>query len=223
MSKEVRARYVFYEVGFHGDRHLIQVVDSLIEHCSHFIETGTNVGSTLAYVASRYPNVACLSCEPDPEGFQRAERNVAPFPNAAVQPLSSGDFFTKLQQEQPDLFSHRILFWLDAHGHGFRWPLQEEIAFITEKFTSAYLLIDDFKVPGRPEFGFDTYEDQVCDFDHIRESIRPGLHYRLYYPNYTQRTSPHHGLRGWGLIAYGDKDPSPLERLPEHCVRRAAP
>jgi hypothetical protein len=210
-------------VGFHGDRHLLALVNELLAHCSQFIETGANVGSTLVYVASRHPDIRCLSCEPDPIGFRRASENAAPYPNATVLPLTSGDFFAHIEEKDPNLFSHRTLFWLDAHGHGFRWPLQEEVAFVTKRFKSAFLLIDDFEVPGMNVFGYDVYEDQVCSFAAIKDAIHPGLPYRLYYPDYTERTSSHHPLRGWGLIAYGEIEEMPFEKPMRGIVRRADP
>ena len=55
------------------------------------------------------------------------------------------------------IFRQNVLFWLDAHGYGFKWPLKDEVRFIAEKFKHAYILIDDFKVPGLGCFGFDEY------------------------------------------------------------------
>jgi hypothetical protein len=100
----------------------------------------------------------------------------------------------------------RVLFWLDAHGYGFEWPLRKEISFITTNFERAYILIDDFKVPGLDCFGFDEYDGQVCSFEYIKSALNPGLEYRLCYPNYKERTSAHHPLRGWGLLEFGHNE-----------------
>jgi len=53
-------------VGFHGDRHLLRLIDLLAARAHTFLETGSNVGSTLGYVARRFPALDCISCEPDP-------------------------------------------------------------------------------------------------------------------------------------------------------------
>ena len=70
------ATYREVELGFHGDAYLLALVDALLDRAEAFVETGTNVGSTLRYVAARRPQLPCLSCEPDPEALfkQRMEQ-----------------------------------------------------------------------------------------------------------------------------------------------------
>jgi hypothetical protein len=102
-----------------------------------------------------------------------------------------------------EVLDGEVLFWLDAHGYGFEWPLREEVSVITTYWQKAYLLIDDFLVPGLDCFGYDEYKGQVCSFDYIKNSLNDQHEYSLYYPPYIERTSKHHPLRGWGLIEYG--------------------
>ena len=71
----------FLAKGFHGDQYLLQLVDRMIADCNYFIETGANVGSTLAYVARTYPNIRCFSCEPDKASFEEAVKNTSSFLN----------------------------------------------------------------------------------------------------------------------------------------------
>ena len=213
--------YDFLEIGFHGDQYLLQLVDLIIRKCSYFIETGTNVGSTLAYVARKYRNIHCLSCEPNSRAFQQALKNTRNLPNASIFNQTSQEFFRFIEIECSHLFDQNILFWLDAHGQGFRWPLKEEISFITGKFKRAYILIDDFKVPGSPCFGYDQYKGQICSFEYIKDVINQKVSYKLYYPSYNERTSQHHPLRGWGLIEYGQRSPLEISRLLEGKVRPA--
>ena len=70
--KKEKNRFDFFMVGFHGDKYLLQFVDVMIRNCNYFIETGTNVGSTLAYIGRTYTQIKCLSCEPDKEAFNCA-------------------------------------------------------------------------------------------------------------------------------------------------------
>lgn len=193
----------FIEFGFHGDQYLLRLVEVIIDQCDYFMETGTNVGSTLAYVARSFSNVRCLSCEPDVRAFDEAVKTTAEFPNAFVYNETSQAFFTRLKQHESALFEAAVLFWLDAHGYGFEWPLKEEVYFITRAFKKAYILIDDFKVPGLDCFGYDQYQGHVCSFDYVKGEVSPDIDYQLYYPRYTERTSRYHPLRGWGLIAFG--------------------
>src|SRR5215216_2479540 len=197
--KSVRpeSTYGFMSVGFHGDRYLLDVVSTLGNHVDAFIETGSNVGTTLAYVARTFPGLDCYSCEPDPEAYRRALENTHNLANAHLFNELSQDFINILKKDYKDLFTKQVLFWLDAHSYGFQWPLKEEISFITNNFPAAYILIDDFQVPGQEVFGYDHYLDQVCSYEGIKDAIKPGLNFNLYYPSYTEHTSPHHPLRGW--------------------------
>lgn len=207
--------YKFLEVGFHGDQYLLSLIDDLIknEHIDCFIETGTNVGSTLAYVGNRYPGIQVLSCEPDREACQRARTHTAALPSVEVHNLRSQEFLSVLAG-RPELFGKKCLFWLDAHGYGFEWPLKEEVAFIATHFKQAYVMVDDFKVPGLDCFRFDQYEDQVCSYDHIKAALGSRPH-QVFYPTYMDRTSQHHPLIGWGLMVMGAEYaiPAPLAAL----------
>ena len=204
-SGQTDERFVFYDIGFHGDRQLLSLIDAMSQECRYFIETGTNVGTTLAYVAQKYPHLQCLSCEPDQAAFDQAVKNTEGLANVHLFNQASQEFLAILRTQYQIAFDQTTLFWLDAHGYGFEWPLQTEIAFITEHFQSAYILIDDFLVPGAAMFGYDSYQGQICSFEYIKNFINPHVTYRLYYPNYTERTSRHHPLRGWGMIEYGQQ------------------
>ena len=207
-------RFAFYDIGFHGDQNLLAIVGVFAQECQCFIETGTNVGTTLAYVARQYPHLQCLSCEPDQAAYNHAVKNTRNLTNVRLFNQTSQEFLATLESQHQEVFSQSTFFWLDAHGYGFQWPLQTEIAFITSYFQAAYILIDDFLVPGTPVFGYDEYQGQICSFEYIKGSLNPGVKYHLYYPNYFEKTSQHHPLRGWGLIVYGHHTelnlPSPL-------------
>ena len=208
---------VFRELGFHSDQYLLGLVDVLLPHCAYFVETGTHVGSTLAYVARTYPGVTCLSCEPSRQAFRQAVRNTRGLANAFIYNEDSETFLERLGARYPDLVSQEVLFWLDAHGQGFRWPLRAELAHITGKHRAAYVLIDDFQVPGRPHFGYDTYQDQSCSYDYIQSALNPKHRYDFYYPDYAERTSTHEAMRGWVLIDFGhERPPEGLGSLQGH-------
>lgn len=205
-------RFKFYSTGFHGDANLIKLVDYFLANkVDYFIETGSNVGSTLVFVAKRYPRVKCLSCEPDFEAYSRAKRNARGLKNVQIFNCSSQEFLKYLRNVDERIFLKHNLFWLDAHGYGFEWPIKFEINYIMSSFVSGYILVDDFQVPGNNSFLFDSYDGQVCSFEYIKESIPPSVQYSLYYPNYKERTSKHHPLRGWGLFALNSPISFPSE------------
>jgi lysophospholipase L1-like esterase len=204
--RAMSAKYTAADVGFHGDEYLMRLVAHLAPQCHAFIETGSNVGSTAAYVARSCPHLAIYSCEADDTSFAIATERLAPHPQAKVFHQPSPQFLHDLFASHPDLSRHNNLYWLDAHGYGFRWPLKDEVAFLTRTLDRGMILIDDFRVPGRPEFRFDQSEDQVCAIESIAPDLDPRHDYHLVYPAYTQRTSEHHPLTGVGLIVFGDAD-----------------
>ena len=194
-------------MGFHGDLYLIDVVATAAHRCRQFIETGTNVGNTIAYFAERFPAIPCYSCEPVMDAFNAARKRTGPLKNVNLANEPSPQFLYRLEES---IKSTETLFWLDSHGAGFSWPLQDEVAFITRVCPSACVLIDDFRVPGQAQFGFDEYDGHVCCFDYIKANFQQGRSYRLTYPGYTEKTSTFHPLRGWLLIEWGFETPLPL-------------
>lgn len=198
-------RFQFYEVGFHGDRYLIELVDFLVGQVDYFVETGTNVGTTLSFIARRHPELTCLSCEPDPKAFAEAARHTEGLTNVTIFNELSQTFIKRIEEQYAYLFDENVLFWLDAHGWGFEWPLKDELRFITTRFKKGLILIDDFKVPGRNQFGYDHYMDQICSYEYVKDALDGNFEYELYYPTYADRTSKHHPLQGWGLIRFGDE------------------
>jgi hypothetical protein len=202
----MRAPSPFFSTGFHGDEYLLRLVDCLAEKCKVFVETGSNVGSTLAYVAGGYPWLRCLSCEPDCSAYEQSKLNAGKYGNVLLFNQTSQDFIAHLDEHESDIFLQPCFFWLDAHGYGFEWPLKKELEFITRAFDSAYVLIDDFKVPGRPDFIYDEYQGQICSYDYVKDALNPNRAYQLYYPTYKDKTSKYHPLCGWGLLVFGHDD-----------------
>jgi hypothetical protein len=182
---------------------LLSLVDSIMRKgIVYFIETGTNVGSTLAYVAKTYPHLQCLSCEPDSKAYKKALQNCGRYKNVSLYNMTSQEFISYIKKNKPEVFQQECLFWLDAHGYGFRWPLRDEINFLTANLKNGYVLIDDFKVPHLDCFGYDEYDGQICSYDFIKDAFATN-DFELYYPHYAERTSVHHPLRGWALIVLG--------------------
>src|SRR5690606_9109664 len=64
----------------------------------------------------------------------------------------------------------KVFFFLDAHWEDFN-PLLDELSIIAKYGFKPIIAIHDFKVPGRPELGFDTYKDIIYEWDWIKDSI----------------------------------------------------
>lgn len=189
-------------VGFHGDTYLLKLVEFLFTKVSVFIETGTNIGATLQYVSRTYPKVKCLSCEPRKSSFDRAVGYLKDY-GAKIFNETSQEFLNRLDKDYAHLKKDPALFWLDAHGGNFTWPIREEFKYITKNFKRGLILVDDFLVPGKKQFQHDKYGKQHCSFEFVKNSINKNCKYTLYYPAYTEKTSKYHPLVGWGLFEFG--------------------
>jgi FkbM family methyltransferase len=203
--KQNRPVSTVFEVGFHGDRYLLDLIDQLMPETKAFIETGTNVGTTAHYIASKYPHVQVYSCEPDTAAFATAQQTTASDSNVHLYNQLSPDFLYQLHREESHLLKTLNLYWMDAHDYGFQWPLHDEIRHITETLPSAIILVDDAKVQEHEtEFRYCSYNEQECDFDYITNALAAGKTYRVFYPAYTEHTSKHHPLIGTMGILHGD-------------------
>jgi hypothetical protein len=205
-----------FETGFHGDHHLLSLTSWLLPQCQAFVETGANVGTTARYVGQMFPDIQVYSCEPDSEAWSTALTNTRKLPNVDIQNITSPEFLELLFSTHPELCSQRNFFWLDAHDYGFEWPLRAEVAFITNKQNSGIIFIDDFRIEGKDEFKYCSYDGQSCDFDYIQPKLDPRHSYIRLTPSYTEHTSPHHPLVGVGIFLFGFDEvflPSNLCRL----------
>jgi len=193
-----------YEMGFHGDKYLLALFDSVLAKSDVFIETGAYMGDTLEYVARTFGHLRIFSCEPKEEHLLVAKKKLSNLrDNVHLVQTLSPHFLYKIVEDYPDLINKDVVFWLDAHSFGYKWPLKDEVRFITETFNKAYIFIDDFKIPGKPCFQYDVHDDQECSLEFIRNELCSSKEYSIYLPQYEKRTSKHHPLVGWALIEFG--------------------
>ncbi len=213
MAKKIGGRIEERQViwrnhGFHGDPNLMALVDLIVRtsNIRTFIETGTESGSTLGYMARTYPDLECVSCEADRRIYQTAKQNLSRHPNATIKNKKAVPFLDRFSYHYSGL-GRPVLFWLDAHSHGYGCTLPEELGIILSRIQSGYIFIDDFLVPDNPEFKYDEYvfegeEPIVLDQEYIRPAIEgSGRTSEIYiqYPNY----EPQYNGRGWILLTFG--------------------
>lgn len=77
----------------------------------------------------------------------------------------------------------RVFFYLDAHWEE-DLPLREEVATITRGWTDSLILIDDFKVPDDPGYGFDTYAGTQLSIEYLGDAVGE---YQIFWPNCPSR------------------------------------
>lgn len=140
------------------------------------IETGTYHGVTTEWLARHFDTVH--SIEVNPAYLAQAAERLRGLANVTLHEGSSADLLGQLLS--PD----RTLVFLDAHWN--QNPLRGELAAIAHSTEPRPLvMIHDFCVPDRPEFGFDTYPDQgiVYNWDHVADAVQAayGDGYRMFY------------------------------------------
>jgi len=195
---------IYWHIGCHGDPYILKLIDTLATTATQFVETGTESGSTLGYVARMYPHLVCESCETDRGTFEAAQNHLQNHSNVGIWNTHSTEFLQYL----PARLS--TIFWLDAHSHGWGCSLGSEVSIILSRWNSGYILLDDFEVPNRPELGFDWYESYgKLNMETVLNDITPELQPRItgiYYPNYPPSPpgTTIFGNRGWCLITFGD-------------------
>lgn len=154
--------------GFEGDHFLADKVKSLIDQfgITWAIETGTYRGATTIRLSEWVERVDTI--EINGENFAITNQKLKKTPNAFVHLGSSDDVLLAI------LFGmdgqKNVLFYLDAHWNEHN-PLLEELSIIADHKIKPVIVIHDFKVPGHPELGFDSYGGQDYEWEWIKESV----------------------------------------------------
>lgn len=153
--------------GFEGDEIMANRIKELIKqfNIDLVIEGGTYLGGTARRFALMCREVATI--EINLEYFTRAQKTLEPCHNVQQFFGSTVEILPELLEVHKD---KNILFFSDAHWQEFN-PMLAELEIIQHAGLKPVIAIHDFLVPGRPEFGFDTYGDIVYQWDWIAPSI----------------------------------------------------
>lgn len=150
--------------GFEGDWFLHHEIICLVEEhgISLIIETGTYMGATTLQFAGMADRVETIEANPEYYAIASAKFNCK---NISHHLGRSEDILGEVLSK-----TENTLFFLDAHW-GSNNPLLQELKIITDAKIRPVIVIHDFKVPGFPEFGFDSYDGQDYEWDWIAASI----------------------------------------------------
>ncbi|MFX0063170.1 MAG: hypothetical protein ACFFC7_13415 [Candidatus Hermodarchaeota archaeon] len=167
---------------FHLDPKFQNLILELINlPCSDFVETGTFLGASTSFVAQRARSLKIFTCEINKDLYRIAKNKLESYKNVNICHCSSEKYILRLLKQKK--LGNLPLFFLDAHW-GSYWPLLDELKLIIESRISAIILIDDFKVPGRPDFHFDRYSNKICGFETIKHLLISKNTYRILFPSY---------------------------------------
>jgi hypothetical protein len=121
---------------------------------SMIVETGTFRAVTTQYMHMK-SGLPVYTAEVDPRIFGYARTRLRKDHGVVLFNKDSRDFLRQLIDDQ--LLEHKeVFFYLDAHW-GEDLPLLEEIQIIFENVPGAVVMVDDFKVPGDDQYGYDDY------------------------------------------------------------------
>lgn len=130
------------------------------------IETGTWRGKTTAFFSFLFAQVHTI--EISTEVYRNAKEILKPYSNITCHLGSSEKVLSQLL---PSLRDRPLLFYLDAHWRQF-WPLLQELNEISKTHRdNCIIVIDDFKVPGREDIPYDSYENKECSYEYIKNGL----------------------------------------------------
>lgn len=164
---------------FNGQQHRARIFAEL--HTTFgfrtIVETGTFRGGTTVLFAD-IPGVRVYTIESAPWSFGYCWARFLTRSNTAVL---FGDSPKLLQGLAGRRLTRPIFFYLDAHWFD-DLPLTAELKVIFETWPDAVVMIDDFKVEGDENYGFDDYGgDKRLDIGHIMPGVMEnGV--RIYFP-----------------------------------------
>lgn len=199
-----RLRCYQNRMGFHGDpvwRYLVASIKDWFPVTS-CVETGSFKGDTALFLAKVFPDIFKYSVELSGEYHRESTWRLRGLEKSLVVKSNSPAGIANLIKESK--VGDLPLFFLDAHWYEY-WPLPDELKEIS-KLNKAIIMIDDFEVAGRPEYGFDTYKlgdkDMPNNFDFISPAMS-ARSYRYLLPKYrAEEAFPEDpkSLRGYTVI-----------------------
>lgn len=153
--------------GFEGDGFLKAEFEKLIEKhkVDTVVETGTYLGGTTKVLSEMVDNV--LTVEINKDNFVRASNHLQDCENVK---LYFGSSPAVMSNVLPKLTGKSLLCFLDAHW-GNVCPLKDELKVIAENKIKPVIIIHDFVVPGKPEFGYDSYNGQAFTYEWLKADL----------------------------------------------------
>ncbi len=146
---------------FGFDIHHALEIDYLIKkyNIEKIVETGTNMGDTAEYLAKNYPKIKIITTETHKDFFNFSRKRLLKYLNVSILNESSEKVVSV-----EDGRSLNTLYYLDAHWERY-WPLKDEIKNIFK----GVICVGDFNI-NHYSFGYDQYNDIICDEKLVRDS-----------------------------------------------------
>lgn len=158
------------------------------------VELGSAVGGTTRWLCTFFKKVVTIEINPTFRDI--CLKRVGSFENLISK---LGDTVEVLPNIICGLDDNIIIF-IDSHWNAF-CPLEKELEIIAASGLKPVLAIHDFVVPGRPEFGFDSYNGQAFTFDWLKPHFDKIYGEEGYYHYYNTRIIEESAKRGILFVA----------------------
>lgn len=153
---------------FNGDIHMVEkFLDIKNKYgITTILETGTYHGSTTLWFSHNFKNI--YTVEVKPEHYDVASKKLSDLSNVKMFLKSSPEFLNDVLKE---IKEEETILFLDAHWY--TNPVLAELDAIKKSGKKPIIAIHDFKVPDRPDFGYDQYPEQgiVYEWDWIKQKV----------------------------------------------------
>jgi len=164
------------------------------------IETGTYRGTTTEWLRGR-STAPIVTIEISRRFYAYSRRRLATLPAIRIVLGESSAEIRRLAASPKHDRGATVFAYLDAHW-GSTLPVRCELLELLTGWDSLCVVIDDFKVPGDPGYGYDDYGQGLV----LEESVLSGLPLEgcsLFFPR--APASEETGYRrGWAVLCRGD-------------------
>lgn len=169
------------DVGFNGQHRRKEMFGELIATLGvdAIVETGTWLGDTTAYMAET-SGKPVHSCELVPRFHAIAKMRLEHVQDVHLYLGDSRAFLQELSSG--GLVEQRVLFYLDAHWYA-DLPLPEEVEQIAGHWDRYAVMIDDFRVPEDPGYGFGQYDDGTTLERDLLANVISKYNLTVYFPS----------------------------------------
>jgi hypothetical protein len=170
------------------------------------VETGCFRGTTTEFMAT-HTNAPIKAVELQPRYYYYTRLRLRSCPRVHLTCGDTNAFLRKLVQ-QTDIRDKRVFVYLDAHWQG-RLPLKGELETLFSTCASVVAMVDDFKVPDDPGYGYDTYADGAISVECLHFVNAIGVH--CYLPNCPSHLET--GMRRGSAVLCSDTADSSIAQI----------
>lgn len=188
------------DAAFNSQRERRRIIALLLDGITFekIVETGTFIGDTTGHLAET-TKLPVETAESDDRFFSLASNRLKNLPSVTVHHSDSRAFLKNLATREPS--SRITFFYLDAHWND-DLPLREEISTIASHWDEFLILIDDFRVPADPGYGWDIYSaGNSLEYSLIAD-LAASFELRAYYPR-VDSSKETGAKRGYIFLASG--------------------